>query len=79
MRRAGRSPCGELPPWPSRCALPRTEVALYRQLATLRLDVPLSETLDDLRWRGPREADLLAFCADWRDDEYRGPRARSGA
>jgi 5'-3' exonuclease len=57
----------------------RTEVALYRQLATLRLDVPLTETLDDLRWRGPREAELVAFCAELGDDEYRGPRARSGA
>jgi 5'-3' exonuclease len=30
---------------------------LFRELATLRLDVPLSEDLDDLRWRGaPRRA-----------------------
>jgi 5'-3' exonuclease len=30
----------------------RQEALLYRRLATLRLDVPLTETLDDLRWRG---------------------------
>jgi 5'-3' exonuclease len=31
----------------------REEALLYRTLATLREDVPLSEGLDDLRWRGP--------------------------
>ena len=30
----------------------RTEVALYKELATLAEDVPLSQTLEDLRWRG---------------------------
>jgi 5'-3' exonuclease len=33
----------------------REEAALYRVLATLRTDVPLPESLDDLRWRGPGE------------------------
>jgi 5'-3' exonuclease len=28
---------------------------LFRTLATLRLDVPVFETIGDLRWRGPRE------------------------
>jgi 5'-3' exonuclease len=32
------------------------DVLLYRQLATLRRDVPLRESLDDLRYRGPDEA-----------------------
>ena len=32
----------------------RTEALLYKRLATLRTDVPLSEELDDLQWRGPR-------------------------
>jgi 5'-3' exonuclease len=27
---------------------------LFRTLATLRLDVPVFETVEDLRWRGPR-------------------------
>jgi 5'-3' exonuclease len=35
----------------------REDAVLYRTLATLRTDVPLAESLDDLRWRGPqREA-----------------------
>lgn len=34
----------------------RAEALLYRELATLRTDVPLPEELDDLTWRGvPRE------------------------
>jgi 5'-3' exonuclease len=34
----------------------RAEAELYRELATLRVDVPLPETLDDLAWRGvPQE------------------------
>ena len=31
------------------------EALLYRTLATLRLDVPVFESVDDLRWTGPRE------------------------
>ena len=34
----------------------RGEVALYKQLATLVDDVPLAESLDDLRWRGAPRA-----------------------
>jgi 5'-3' exonuclease len=30
------------------------EALLFRTLATLRLDVPVFETIDDLRWPGPR-------------------------
>lgn len=38
-------------------AAARPEALLYRTLATLRTDVPLPESLDDLRWRGiPRRA-----------------------
>lgn len=40
----------------------RTEVTLYRALATLRTDVPLVETLDDLAWRGAHRAALAALC-----------------
>jgi 5'-3' exonuclease len=29
---------------------------LFRTLATLRLDVPVFETIDDLRWKGPGES-----------------------
>jgi 5'-3' exonuclease len=40
----------------------REEALLYKKLATLVKDVPLEESLDDLRWRGaPREA-FLAMC-----------------
>ncbi|MDY7096219.1 MAG: 5'-3' exonuclease H3TH domain-containing protein [Acidobacteriota bacterium] len=33
-------------------AAQRDDALLYRRLATLRTDVPLEETLDDLHWRG---------------------------
>jgi 5'-3' exonuclease len=38
----------------------RKEAALYRTLATLRLDVPLKESVDELEWKGP---DLPALTA----------------
>jgi 5'-3' exonuclease len=31
------------------------EALLFRTLATLRLDVPVFDTVEDLRWKGPRE------------------------
>ena len=31
------------------------DALLFRTLATLRLDVPVFETVDELRWKGPRE------------------------
>jgi 5'-3' exonuclease len=40
----------------------RTEVDLYKTLATLRLDVPLVERLEDLRWRGVPRQLYEAFC-----------------
>ncbi len=40
----------------------RDELALYRTLATLREDVPLKETLDDLEWRGARRTELREMC-----------------
>ena len=36
----------------------REEAALYRTLATLRTDVPLAESVDDLEWRGADRAAL---------------------
>jgi 5'-3' exonuclease len=45
------------------------QVALYETLATLRLDVPLAETLDDLAWRGPRTDELRALCAELEMDQ----------
>jgi 5'-3' exonuclease len=46
----------------------RAEALLFRQLATLRTDVPLAESLDDLRWRGPDVPALAALAAQWGDD-----------
>jgi hypothetical protein len=43
------------------------DMLLYRQLATLRRDVPLQESLEDLRYRGPdaaRISDLFAGGAE---------------
>ncbi len=37
---------------------------LYRRLATLRRDVPLTEGLDDLRWRGAPLDELAALCEE---------------
>ncbi|MCC6929034.1 MAG: hypothetical protein IT359_08610 [Gemmatimonadaceae bacterium] len=48
----------------------RTEARLYRTLATLRTDVPLAESLDDLRWRGADRAALTAFCAAIGDERF---------
>jgi len=41
----------------------REEAQLYKRLATLRTDVPLSESLDELWWHGPR-AELDALCIE---------------
>src|SRR5271163_3761702 len=37
------------------------DALLFRVLATLRLDVPVFDTVDDLRWHGPR-ASFQQFC-----------------
>lgn len=42
----------------------RQDALLYRTLARLRTDVPLAETLEDLRWGGARRHALLAVCAE---------------
>lgn len=42
----------------------RVEVELYRRLATLRLDVPLPETVDDLAFLGAPRDELVAVCAE---------------
>jgi len=41
----------------------RDDALLYRELAVLRRDVPLTETLDDLEWKGAHRATYEAFCA----------------
>ncbi len=55
----------------------RTEAALYKRLATLREDVPLTETLDALRWSGPRDGELSALCRELGDEDYRPPSTKS--
>lgn len=39
------------------------QAILYRQLTTLRTDVPIKETLEDLEWRGARE-EFKALCKE---------------
>jgi 5'-3' exonuclease len=39
------------------------EVYLYRELTTLRLDVPIEEELSDLEWKGVPEGLFRDFCA----------------
>lgn len=58
----------------------REDALLYRLLATLRLDAPISESLDELEWKGAhkdalhelcerlRERVLLGRITRWRDD-----------
>lgn len=42
----------------------RDAAALYKYLATLRLDVPISERLEDLEWRGVQRAPFKDLCAE---------------
>jgi len=42
----------------------RDDASLYRRLATLRTDVPLEETLDDLLWQGADADALRELCAE---------------
>lgn len=42
----------------------RQAAALYRELATLRTDVPLEESPEDLRWQGVLRDRYLELCAD---------------
>jgi 5'-3' exonuclease len=48
----------------------RAACLLFRTLATLRSDVPLGESLDELRWRGPRRDALAALCAEIGDAAF---------
>lgn len=43
----------------------------YRTLTTLRLDVPLEESLEDLRWRGVDGKGFLALCDEYGFDDVR--------
>jgi 5'-3' exonuclease len=48
----------------------RGEAELYRVLATLRTDVPLAATIEDLEWRGARRAALAGLCREIDDDAF---------
>jgi 5'-3' exonuclease len=48
----------------------RDAAYLYRQLATLRVDVPLTEQLEDLRWRGARRDQLTTLSRDIEDEGF---------
>jgi 5'-3' exonuclease len=52
--------------------LHRDELVLYRTLATLRLDVPLRESLDDLEWKGAHRMALRELCNELGDTETFG-------
>jgi 5'-3' exonuclease len=52
----------------------REDALLFRRLATLRADVPLPESLDDLRWRGPRQDELARLTAELGDAGFAAPR-----
>jgi 5'-3' exonuclease len=56
----------------------RAEARLYRTLATLRTDVPLPESLDDLAWQGARRGALEDLCERVSDRDLlaRVPRFR---
>jgi 5'-3' exonuclease len=45
-------------------ALRREDSLFYRDLATLRLDVPIGETLAELEWRGVPRQRFREFCVD---------------
>ena len=45
----------------------RTDALLYKRLATLRVDVPLTQTLADLQYRGAHRAPLEALAAELSD------------
>jgi len=48
----------------------REEAILYRRLATLRTDVPLTEGIEDLRWRGALQSELTDLCREIGDERF---------
>ncbi len=49
----------------------REDAALFRHLATLRLDVPIEESLEDLEWQGVLRGPFLAFCDEFGFNDVR--------
>lgn len=57
----------------------RENALLYRTLATLRRDVPLTQSVDDLEWKGVDEAVWSAWCDDVGASSLRArPRRKEG-
>ncbi len=54
----------------------RAEAALYKELATLRLDVPITESLDDLEWRGARRTAFSNMCDEFGFTQLRSAPTR---
>lgn len=50
----------------------RSEAALYKQLATLRDDVPIAEGLHDLEWKGVRRDEYIGLCEELGFRQLRG-------
>jgi 5'-3' exonuclease len=48
----------------------REEAVLFKRLATLRIDVPLAESLSELEWKGARREPLVQFCSEIGDDDF---------
>jgi 5'-3' exonuclease len=48
----------------------RAQSRLFRTLATLRTDVPIAESIDDLRWTGPRRGELARLCREIGDERF---------
>ncbi|HJU75389.1 MAG TPA: 5'-3' exonuclease H3TH domain-containing protein [Gemmatimonadaceae bacterium] len=46
------------------------ELALYRRLATLRTDAPITEDTEDLRWLGAPRTQLVDFCREIGDEQF---------
>ena len=42
----------------------REDAMLYKELATLRLDVPIAESLDELEWAGAERSEYRALCLE---------------
>jgi 5'-3' exonuclease len=53
------------------------DALLFRTLATLRLDVPVFDAIEDLRWKGPQE-DFERFCDRMKTPEVYARAAAAG-
>lgn len=56
----------------------RAEAGLYKTLATLRIDVPLSETLDELAWQGVDSTAVTSLCEQIGDRPFLAQLEASG-